>query len=58
MCTGGSVTCCRRAVVYDVPQIEDHARIARGVLRAAGELGGPVAPSVREPIQPIADQAT
>ncbi|MEO7196082.1 MAG: ParA family protein [Pseudonocardiaceae bacterium] len=33
------------AVVYDVPQIEDHARIARGVLRAAGCWVAPVAPS-------------
>lgn len=33
------------AVVYDVPQIEDHARIARGVLRGAGCWVAPVAPA-------------
>ncbi len=35
----------RRAVVFDAPQLEDHARIARGVMRHANEWVVPVTPA-------------
>lgn len=35
----------RRAVVFDAPQLEDHARIARGVMRYANEWIVPATPA-------------